>query len=115
MTEPQAITFPILGDSLTSTSLYYLLTTGLLGPQAFYTLPFNFFQTTVASKFLLLQESVHDAADLYLSLKYPPVVLVNDTPCGFARHLDLREPTLLQNLAPSTGPKKDSLKTIPTL
>ena len=24
----------------------------------------------------------------------PPVVLVNDTPCGFARHLDLREPTV---------------------
>ena len=55
--------------------------------------PFSF-QTTVASKFLLLQESVRDAVDLYLSLKCPPVVLVNDTPCGFARHLDLREPTV---------------------
>lgn len=52
----------------------------------------------MASKFLLLQESVRDAADLYLSLKYPPVVLVNDTPCGFARHLHLREPTLALEL-----------------
>lgn len=48
----------------------------------------------MASKFLLLQESVRDAADLYLSLKYPPLLLVNDTPCGFARHLDLREPVI---------------------
>ena len=46
----------------------------------------------MASKFLLLQESVRDAADLYLSLKYLPLLLVNDTPCEFARHLDLREP-----------------------
>lgn len=53
-----------------------------------------FFQTTVASNFLLLQESVRDAVDLYWPLKCPPVVLVNDTPCGFARHLDLREPTV---------------------
>ena len=52
----------------------------------------SLFQTTVASKFLLLQESVRDAVHLYLSLKFPPVILVNDTPCGFARHLDLREP-----------------------
>lgn len=52
----------------------------------------------MASKFLLLQESVRDAADLYLSLKYPPVLLVNDTPCGFARHLDIREPSLTKHL-----------------
>ena len=52
------------------------------------------FQTTVASKFLPLQESVRDAVDLYLSLKFPPVILVNDTPCGFARHLDIREPNV---------------------
>ena len=38
-------------------------------------------QCTVASKFLLLQESVRDAADLYLSLKYPPPLLICDTPC----------------------------------
>ena len=56
----------------------------------------------------------------------PPVVLVNDTPCGFARHLDLREPTVGSQLwgdcmgcfeKPSleTEPKqvKDSLKFIP--
>ena len=48
----------------------------------------------MASKFLLLQESVRDAADLYLSLKYPSLLLVNDTPCGFARYLDLREPVI---------------------
>lgn len=50
----------------------------------------------MASKFLLLQESVRDAADLYLSLKYPPLLLVNDTPCGFARHLHLREPVIAE-------------------
>jgi hypothetical protein len=49
------------------------------------------FQTTVASKFLLLQESVRDAADLYQSLKYPPPLFVNDTPCGFARHMYVRD------------------------
>ena len=48
----------------------------------------------MASKFVPLQESVRDAADLYLSLKYPPPLLVNDTPCGFAQHLDLREPVI---------------------
>ncbi|KAK3755701.1 hypothetical protein QZH41_008949, partial [Actinostola sp. cb2023] len=47
-------------------------------------------QVTVASKFLLLQESVRDAADLYLSLKYPPPVFVCDTACGFVRHMDCR-------------------------
>ena len=52
------------------------------------------FQTTVESKFVLLQESARDAADLYLSLKYPPLLLVNDTPCGFPRHLELREPII---------------------
>jgi len=46
----------------------------------------------VASKFLLLQESVRDAADPYLSLKYPPPLLVNDTPFGFSHHVDLRAP-----------------------
>ncbi|KXJ26911.1 HMG domain-containing protein 3 [Exaiptasia diaphana] len=45
---------------------------------------------TVASKFLLLRESVRDAADLYLSLKYPPTVFVCDTACGFVRHMDCR-------------------------
>lgn len=48
--------------------------------------------TTVASKFLTLAESVRDAADLYLSLKYPPPVFISDSPCGFARHLECRVP-----------------------
>ena len=48
------------------------------------------FQCTVASKFLGLTESVRDAADLYLSLKYPPIVFINDTPCGFVRHMECR-------------------------
>lgn len=50
------------------------------------------FQVTVISKCLSLQESVRDAADLYLSLKYPPILLVCDTPCGFVRHMDCRSP-----------------------
>ncbi|XP_068748643.1 uncharacterized protein [Montipora capricornis] len=45
---------------------------------------------TVASKFLTLQESVRDAADLYLSLKHPPPIFVCDTPCGFVRHMDFQ-------------------------
>ena len=49
-------------------------------------------QATVASKFILLTESVRDAADLYLSLKNQPMVLINDTPCGFVRHLECRDP-----------------------
>ncbi|KAL9960054.1 hypothetical protein ACROYT_G033453 [Oculina patagonica] len=53
---------------------------------------------TVASKFLLLQESVRDVADLYLSLKYPPVVFINDTPCGLARHIDIRSPCVAEIL-----------------
>ena len=44
----------------------------------------------MASKFLTLQESVRDAADLYLSLKYAPPLFICDTPCGFVRHLDCR-------------------------
>ena len=43
---------------------------------------------------MLLQESVRDAADLYLSLKYPPTLFVCDTPCGLARHMDLRCPNI---------------------
>lgn len=82
-----------------------------------------FFQTTVVLKFLLLQESVRDEVDLYL---FPPVVLVNDRPCGFARHLDLREPNVgnelwgdcmgcFENPSPDTDPMqvKDSSNFIP--
>ena len=68
-------------DIQTSTCLIFL--------HFFYTV-----QITVASKFLLLQESVRDAADLYLSLKYPPHLFVLDTLCGFSRHVNLREPDL---------------------
>lgn len=46
----------------------------------------------MASKFLTLAESVRDAADLYLSLKYPPPVFISDSPCGFARHMEFRVP-----------------------
>ncbi|XP_066931534.1 HMG domain-containing protein 3-like [Clytia hemisphaerica] len=48
--------------------------------------------TTVASKFMVLTESVRDAADLWLSLKYPPVLFVCDTPCTFTRHINQRSP-----------------------
>ncbi|XP_028417949.1 HMG domain-containing protein 3-like [Dendronephthya gigantea] len=53
---------------------------------------------TVASKFLALTESVRDAADIYLSLKYPPMVFINDTPCGFVRHLECRAPNVSKEL-----------------
>lgn len=56
------------------------------------------FKTTVGSKFLMLQESVRDAADIYLSLKYPPTLFVNDTPCTFSRHLDIRAPNVTKYL-----------------
>lgn len=79
----------------------------------------------MASKFLLLQESVRDAADLYLSLKYPPLLLVNDTPCGFARHLHLREPVIAEQFwgdclgcfetpIPGTKPKEVSVPELVT-
>ena len=48
----------------------------------------------MASKFLTLAESVRDAADLYLSLKYPPPVFISDSPCGFARHMECRVPDI---------------------
>ena len=54
--------------------------------------PIFFFFVTVISKCLALQESVRDAADLFLSLKYPPLLFICDTPCGFVRHMDCREP-----------------------
>ena len=57
----------------------------------------------MTSKFLSLTESVRDAADLYLSLKHPPVVLINDTPCGFVRHMECRNPVISQELWGSTA------------
>jgi len=53
---------------------------------------------TAASKFLTLQESVRDPADLFLSFKHYPLLFVCDTPCGFVRHMDCREPTLTKQL-----------------
>ncbi|XP_028418841.1 HMG domain-containing protein 3-like [Dendronephthya gigantea] len=53
---------------------------------------------TAASKFLTLQESVRDAADLYLSFKYPPLMFLCDTACGFARHMDCRVPEVANQL-----------------
>ena len=41
---------------------------------------------------MALTESVRDAAELYLSLKHRPVLFVNDTPCGFVRHMECRDP-----------------------
>lgn len=35
------------------------------------------FQVTAASKFLTLQESVRDPADLYLSFKHYPLLFIN--------------------------------------
>lgn len=55
-------------------------------------------QCTVASKFLTLTESVRDAADLYMSLKYPPIVFICDSPCGMVRHLECRAPDLCEAL-----------------
>ena len=41
---------------------------------------------------------MRDAADLYLSLKQQPVVFINDTPCGFVRHLECRDPEMAKKL-----------------
>lgn len=46
---------------------------------------------------------MRDAADLYLSLKHPPVVFINDTPCGFVRHLECRDPVTAQRLWGENG------------
>lgn len=52
----------------------------------------------MASKFLTLTESVRDAADLYLSLKYQPLVFINDSSCEFTRHLECRAPEIAEIL-----------------
>lgn len=44
---------------------------------------------TVASKFLLLQESTRDPT---------PLVFVCDTPCGVVRHMDCRNPEITKEL-----------------
>ena len=61
----------------------------------------NFFfilQCTFASKFLTLTESVRDAADLYLSLKYPPITSISDSPCGFTRHVEFGDAEVAEAL-----------------
>ncbi len=40
---------------------------------------------------MVLKESVRDAADLWLSLRYPLVLFVCDTPCTFAHLINSRE------------------------
>eukprot|EP00794_Sanderia_malayensis_P001604 gene1604-1776_t len=45
---------------------------------------------TVASKFLILTESVRDAADLYLSLQNQPALFFSDTACTFVQHINNR-------------------------
>ena len=45
---------------------------------------------------MTLTESVRDAGDLWLSLKYPPVMLECDTPCTFVCHVNNRKPNLVE-------------------
>ena len=40
-----------------------------------------------ASKMMVLQESVVDPADIYISLMYPPVLLICDDPCTLVSHM----------------------------
>eukprot|EP00794_Sanderia_malayensis_P002878 gene2878-3329_t len=53
---------------------------------------------TVASKFLILTESVRDAADIYLSLKHQPITFVCDTACTFVWHVNNHVPSVTQHL-----------------
>lgn len=71
---------------------------------------------TAASKFLTLQESVRDPADLYLSFKHYPLVFICDTPCGFVRHVDCRDPGTTGHLWGSFGGclEEPSLEKMPT-
>ena len=46
----------------------------------------------------MLQESTRDPADLYLSLRYPPLVFICDTPCGLVRHMEIRNPKITNEL-----------------
>ena len=63
-----------------------------LKSKASYKLVLSTFKCIVASKLLALTESVRDAADIYMSLKYPPTVFINDTPCGLVRHMEIQCP-----------------------
>jgi hypothetical protein len=33
-----------------------------------------------------------------MSLKYPPIVLINDTPCGLVRHMEIRSPEFSKHM-----------------
>jgi len=55
------------------------------------------------SKIMILQESVVDPSDIYLSLLYPPLLQVLDDPCTFIAHLFCTEPVLSNELF---GPNK---------
>ena len=44
------------------------------------------------SKMMVLQESVIDPADIYLSLLFPPVLQIMDDPCTMVNHLVCSEP-----------------------
>ena len=50
------------------------------------------------SKKMVFQESVVDPADLYLSLMYPPLLLILDDPCTFIAHLFCSETYLANTL-----------------
>ena len=47
---------------------------------------------------MILTESVRDAADLYLSLRYQPTTFICDTACTFVRHINLREPAMARKI-----------------
>ena len=50
------------------------------------------------SKMMVLQESVIDPADLYLSLLYPPSLQICDDPCTLSSHLSCSEPGIAEVL-----------------
>ena len=39
-----------------------------------------------------------DAVDLYLSMRYPLVMFINDMPCGLARHMECICPNISSEL-----------------
>jgi hypothetical protein len=51
-----------------------------------------------ASKIMILQESVVDPADLYLSLLFPPLLQILDDACTFVSHLCCSEKELAEKL-----------------
>ena len=50
------------------------------------------------SKMMVLQESVLDPADIYLSLIFPPVLQVCDDPCGLMAHMECSQPKISSEL-----------------